>query len=149
MNLKERLMADLKEAMRSRDVPRRGTIRLVRSAIKNAEIEWQRDATDEQILEIIAREAKRRIEAIEAFRQGGREDLVAMEQAELAILEQYLPEQLSQEEIKRVVQQVITELGASGMGQMGPVMRQAMAQLKGKADGRLVNQVAREILSSL
>ena len=149
MNLKERLMADLREAMRSRDVPRRGTIRLVRSAIKNAEIEWQRDATDEQILEIIAREAKRRIEAIEAFRQGGREDLVAMEQAELAILEQYLPEQLSQEEIKRVVQQVITELGASGMGQMGPVMRQAMAQLKGKADGRLVNQVAREILSSL
>ena len=147
MNLKERLMADLKEALREKDAPRKDTIRMIRAAIKNAEIDWQREASDEEVVEIISKEAKRRKEAVEMFRKGGREDLVTAEETGLAVIAQYLPTQLSREEIERTIRLVVAELGATDVGQLGPVMRQAMAQLKGKADGRLVNQVAREILS--
>lgn len=147
MTLKERLMADLRDAMRSRDVFRRDAIRMVRAAVTNAEIEWQREATDEEVQGLIARETKRRIEAVDMFRQGGRQDLVDEELAGIAVLEAYLPEQVSEDEIKRVVRQVIAELGATSMAQMGPVMRQAMEQLRGQADGRLVNQMVRQLLS--
>jgi uncharacterized protein len=147
MNLTERLMADLKEAMRNGDVVRRDTVRMVRAAIKNAEIDRQRSITDEEVLGIIAHEIKKRHESIEQFQQGHREDLVAKEKAELDVLQQYLPAQMSREQVSEVVQQIVTALGATGIAQLGPVMRQAMAQLKGKADGRLVNEVVREILS--
>lgn len=148
MNLHERLMADLKEALRHRDSLRKDVIRMLRAAIRNAEIEWQREATDEEIRGIIAREIKRRLEAVEMFRKGGREDLAAAEEAGIAILKQYLPEQLSREQVVEIVRQVVAELGATGLGDLGPVMRQAMARLKGQADGRLVNEVAREILKA-
>ena len=147
MNLQERLMADLKEAMKSRDASRREVIRMVRAAVKNAEIAWQRAATDQEVQDIIAREVKRRREAIEMFRRGGRQDLVDEEEAQVKILESYLPQQMSRQEIEGVVRRIISELGATSMSQLGPVMRQAMAELKGKADGSLVNQIAREILS--
>jgi len=147
MNLQERLMADLKEAMRSNDVVRRETIRMARAAIKNAEIEWQHAASDQEVLTIIGREIKKRHESIAQFRQGRREDLVAREQAELDVLQQYLPTQLSREQVADVVQRIVAEMGANNPSQLGPVMRQAMAQLKGQADGRLVNEVVREILS--
>ena len=147
MNLQERLMADLKEALRSKDVLRKDAIRMIRAAIKNAEIEWQREATDEEIQGIISREIRHRLEALEMFRKGGREDLVATEEAGIAVLKQYLPEQLSRAQIAVVVQQIVAELGAAGPNELGQVMRQAMAQLKGKADGRLVNEVVREILN--
>jgi len=147
MNLKERLSADLKQAMRDRDAPRRDAIRMVRAAIKNAEIEWQREASDQEVVTILAREVKRRTEALELFRKGGRDDLVAEEETGLCVLKQYLPEQLSQAEIEAVIQQVVADLQASGPSQLGLVMRQAMAQLKGKADGHLVNRIAREILN--
>lgn len=147
MNLQERLMADLKEAMKSHDTSRREVIRMVRAAIKNAEIEWQREASDQEVQDIIAREVKRRREAIALFRQGGRQDLVDEEEAQVKILEAYLPQQMSRQEIEEVIRRIAAQLGATGMGQMGPVMRQAMAELKGKADGSLVNQIAREILS--
>lgn len=147
MSIKERLDTDLKDAMRAGDAVRRETIRMLRSAVKYAEIEWQREASDEDVQTIVAREIKKRNEAIESFQKGKREDLVAKEQAELNILKQYLPEQLSREQIVEVVQRIVSESGASGISQLGPVMRQAMAQLKGKADGRLVNEVVREVLS--
>lgn len=148
MSLSERLMADLKEAMRSKDVPRKEAIRMVRAAIKNAEIEWQREASDQEIVKIISGEIKRRNEALDMFRKAGRDDLVAEEEAGLAALSPYVPEQLSREEIAVVLERVITELAAEGPKQLGPVMRQAMAELKGRADGRLVSQMAREMLDS-
>ena len=148
MNLKERLSADLKQAMRDKDTSRKNAIRMARAAIKNAEIEWQREASDQEVMTIIAREVKRRTEALELFRKGGREDLVAEEELGLQALKQYLPEQLSEAEIEAVVRQVVADLQATGPAQLGAVMRQAMMQLRGKADGHLVNRIAREALSS-
>lgn len=147
MSLQERLLAEMKEAMRTGDTVRRDAIRLLRSAIHNAEIEVQRELTDEEILDIIRRQIKQRNEAIELFRQGGREDLVAIEEAQKGVLEQFLPRQLSQEEIEQVVKEIIAELGATDLKQMGPVMREAMNRLRGRADGKVVNQIVRELLS--
>lgn len=147
MNLKERLMADLKDAMRRGDATRRDTIRMARAAVINAEIAWQHEASDQEVQQLIAQEVKRRVEAIELFRQGGRDDLVRAEEAQLAVLREYLPEQLSREQVTEVARRVIDELGATGPAQMGPVMRRLMAELKGKADGRLVNEVVRGILA--
>ena len=146
MNLQERLLADLHQAMRDKDVPRREAIRMIRAAVQNAEIEWQREASDQDVLDLIAREIKRRLEALEMFRRGGRADLVAAEEAGLHVLQQYLPEQLSREQVVETVQRIVAQLGTTGPSQLGLVMREAMAQLKGKADGRLINEVAREIL---
>jgi len=114
--------------------------------VQNAEIEWQREASDQDVLDLIAREIKRRLEALEMFRRGGRADLVAAEEAGLHVLQQYLPEQLSREQVVETVQRIVAQLGTTGPSQLGLVMREAMAQLKGKADGRLINEVAREIL---
>jgi uncharacterized protein YqeY len=147
VNLKERLMADLKDAMRRGDAMRRDTIRMARAAVINAEIAWQREADDPEVQQVIAQEVKRRVEAIELFRQGGRDDLVRAEEAQLAVLREYLPEQMSREEVIGVVRRVIDEMGATGLAQMGPVMRRVMAELKGKADGRMVNEVVREVLA--
>ena len=147
MNLKERLMADLRDAMRQGDPGRRDAIRMARAAVINAEIAWQREASDQEVQQVIAQEVKRRAEAIELFRRGGRDDLVREEEAQLAILRAYLPEQLSREEVTEVVRRVIDEMGVTGLAQMGPVMRQVMAELKGKADGRMVNEVVRDILA--
>jgi uncharacterized protein len=147
MSLQDRLMADMQDAMRAGDTVRRDTLRLLRAAIRNREIELQRDATDEDVVEVISRQVKQRSESIEMFRQGGRQDLVDAEEAQKAILEEYLPQQLTQAEITAAVQEIVAEMGAADMRQMGAVMREAMSRLKGRADGRLVNQVVREILS--
>ena len=147
MTLKDRLMADMKTAMRQGDTVRRDTIRMTRAAIKNIEIDLQREATDEDVVEVILRQVKRRNEAAEMFRQGGREELAAAEEAQAEILQEYLPEQLTAEEIREVVQEIVDEMGATSMQQMGPVMGKAMSRLKGKADGHLVNEIARDILS--
>lgn len=147
MNLQERMMQDLKQALRDKDEVRKEILRLVRSGINYAEIELQRQATDEEVQQIIAREIRRRNEAIEMFHKGGREDLVAIDERQRSILEQYQPRQLPREEIEPVVQGIVAEFGATDVSQMGAVMRQAMAQLKGKANGALVNKIVREILS--
>lgn len=146
MNMRDRLLADLREAMRAHDGPRKDASRMARAAVKNAEIEWQREANDEDVVKLVAAEIKRRREAIELFRKGNRLDLVANEQAQLVHLTPYLPEQLSSEQVAQIVEKVVEELGASGPGDLGAVMRQSMAQVKGQADGRLVSTVAREIL---
>jgi uncharacterized protein len=147
MGLQQQLLTDMQNAMRGGDVVRRDTIRMVRAAIRNTEIELQREATDEDVLQIISRQVKQRNESIEMFRQGGREDLVAEEEAQKAVLEEYLPDQLSEQEIEEVLREIVTELGANDMRQMGAVMRAAMQRLQGRADGSVVNRIVRDILS--
>jgi uncharacterized protein YqeY len=120
---------------------------MVRAAVKNAEIDLHREATDAEVQDLIAREMKRRTEAVEMFRHANRMDLVTQEESELVILKSYLPEQLSASDVEAVVRKVVAELGATGPAQMGPVMREAMARLKGQADGRAVNEIVRRVLS--
>jgi len=146
--LKQKLVEDLKQALKGGDKVRRSVIRLVMAAIKNAEIARQVTLEDADILSIIAKEARQRRESIEAFRQGNRQDLVAQEEEELAILNQYLPQQMSRGEIIAEARRVIEEVGARGPGDKGKVMPKLIAQLKGKADGREINVVVTELLAS-
>ncbi len=147
--LKQKLTDDLKQAMRGGDEVKRSVIRLVMSAIGNAEIAKQATLEDGDILGIIAKEVRQRQESVEAFKQGNRQDLVAQEEAELAILSQYLPQQLTREEIIAEARRIIDEVGARGPADKGKVMPKLIAQLKGKADGREINSVVTELLQSL
>lgn len=147
-DLKQKLTDDLKQAMRAGDKVRRSVIRLAMAAIKNAEIARHAALDDTDILGIIAKEARQRQESIEAFRQGNRQDLVAQEEAELAVLKEYLPRQMTREEIIAAARQVIEEVGAQGPSDKGKVMPQLIAQLKGKADGREINAIVTELLGS-
>jgi uncharacterized protein YqeY len=146
--LKQKLNDDLKQAMRAGDKARTSVIRLVLAAVKNTEIARQADLDDGDILGIIAKEVKQRSESIEAFRQGNRQDLVAQEEAESAILQAYLPQQMTREEIIAEARLVIDEIGAQGLADKGKVMPRLIAQLKGKADGREINAVVTELLTS-
>ena len=146
--LKQKLMDDLKEAMKGGDKLRRSVIRLVMAAIKNAEIARQADLEDGDILGIMAKEVRKRQESIEAFKQGNRQDLVIQEEAEMAILEKYLPQQMTRDEIIVEARRIIEQVGAQGPGDKGKVMSQIIAQLKGRADGREINAVVTELLSS-
>ena len=148
VSLKEGLNSDLKQAMKSGDNLRRSVLRLLLAAIKNAEIAKRATLEGGDILGIIAKEARQRQESIDAFKQGNRQDLVAKEEAELAVLKEYLPQQMSREEIIEAAQQVIEEVGAQGPGDKGKVMPKLIAQLKGKADGREINAVVTELLGS-
>jgi len=144
--LKQKLTDDLKQAMRTGDTVRRSVIRLVMSAIKNTEIARGGALDDGDILGIIAKESKQRRESIEAFKQGDRQDLVEKEEAELAILEKYLPQPLTREEIVAEAKRGIEEVGAEGPRDKGKVMPKLIAQLKGKADGREINDIVTELL---
>jgi len=146
-NLKQKLTDDLKQAMRSGDKVKRSAIRLLLAAIGNAEIARRAALEDADILGIIAKEVRQRHESIEAFKQGNRQDLMAQEEAELAILQEYLPQQISREEIVEAARRVIEEVGAQGLGDKGKVMPKLIAQLKGRADGREINAVVTELLS--
>ncbi len=146
--LKQKLTDDLRQAMRSGDKVRRSVIRLVMAAIKNTEIAQQATLADADILGVIAKEVRQRHESIEAFKLGDRHDLLAQEEAELAILNEYLPRQMSREEIVAAARQVIEEVGALGLGDKGKVMPNLIAQLKGRADGREINAVVTELLGS-
>jgi uncharacterized protein YqeY len=145
--LKQKLNDDLKQAMRDRDKVKLSVIRLTMAAIKNTEIARQTTLEDADILGVIAKEIRQRKESIEAFKQGKRDDLVAQEEAEMAILEQYLPKQMTREEVLAEARQVIDEVGAQGIRDKGKVMPQLIAKLKGKADGREINEVVTELLS--
>ena len=147
-DLKQKLTDDLKQAMRSGDKTRRSVIRLVMAAIGNAEIARRGALDNADILGVIAKEARQHQESIEAFKQGNRQDLVAKEEAELAILQEYLPQQMTREEIVEAARRVIEELGAQGPGDKGKVMPKLIAQLKGKADGREINAVVTELLQN-
>ncbi|MCK5434182.1 MAG: GatB/YqeY domain-containing protein [Dehalococcoidales bacterium] len=146
--LKQKLTDDLKQAMKSGDKVRRSVIRLLMAAIKNTEIAQQATLADADVLGVIAKEVRQRHESIDAFKLGDRHDLLAQEEAELAILNEYLPQQMTREEIITAARQVIEEVGALGLGDKGKVMPNLIAQLKGRADGREINAVVTELLGS-
>lgn len=147
MSLKERLADDLKEAIRSRDEARKTAIRMVTWAVKNQEVAQGRPLDDLGIIAIIQREIRRRRESIEEFRKGNRPDLVAKEEAELAVLASYLPPAMSREEVAEAARAVIAELGARGPADKGKVMPVLIQRLAGRAEGRLINEVVTELLS--
>ena len=147
--LRQKLSDDLKQAMRGGDKVRRSVIRLVMAAIRNAEIAKQADLDDTDILGVIAKEVRQRRESIEAFKQGDRQDLVAQEEVELTILNEYLPRQMTREEVITAARRVIEEVGAQGSGDKGKVMPKLIAQLKGRADGREINAVVTELLQNI
>lgn len=144
--LKQKLTDDLRQAMRQGDKVTSSVIRLVMAAIKNSEIARQAELDDRDILGVIAKQVRQCQESIDAFKQGNRQDLVAKEEAELAILKAYLPKQMTRQEVVTAASRVIDEVGAQGPGDMGKVMARLMAQLKGRADGREVNAVVTELL---
>ena len=146
MTLREKLMADLKEAMRSRDKMCQSVIRMAMARIKNVEIEKGSDLDDSDVAGVLAKEVKQHRESIAEFSKANRQDLIANEKAELVILLEYLPKQMSREEIVAVVRQAIEDVGAQGLKDKGKVMSKVMPQLKGKADGRTVNEAVTEVL---
>ena len=146
--LKQKLNDDLKQAMRGGDKLRCSVIRLLMAAIKNTEIAQQATLADGDVLGVVAKEVRQRHESIDAFKLGDRQDLMAKEEAELAILNEYLPQQMSREEIVTAARQVIEEVGAQGLRDKGKVMPNLIAQLKGRADGREINAVVTELLGS-
>ena len=148
VNLKEKLNEDLKQAMRSGDTVRRSVIRLILSAVKNAEIAKRGALDNSGILGVMSKEARQREESIEAFKKGNRQDLVDNEAAELAVIKEYLPRQMARDEIVAAARRIIGEVGAQGPRDKGKVMPRLVGELKGKADGREINEVVSELLGS-
>ncbi|GIO85318.1 hypothetical protein J25TS5_22500 [Paenibacillus faecis] len=146
MSLSERLNEDMKQAMKSQDKFKLSTIRMVRATIKNLEIDLKRPLNDNEVLDILSREIKQRKDALQEFEKAGRDDLAAGVRAEAEIIAEYLPEQLSEEEIKVIVQQTIQETGATSKAEIGKVMSALMPKVKGRADGKLVNQAVQQLL---
>lgn len=147
MSLKEKILSDMKEAMKNKDDLRLRVLRAIKTAIGYFEVEGEkREATDEDIQKLILKEIKKRQESIEAYRNAGREDLAKAEEEELKILEEYAPKMLSKDEIVAIVSAVIEELNAT-QKDFGKVMKEVMARVKGSADGKLVNEVVKELLS--
>jgi len=146
MPLAEKLLDDMKSAMKARDELKVSTLRLARCAVKNAEIEKGRELTDEEVIETLTREAKRRREAIEGYEKGGRQELVDKERTELAILTEYLPKQLDEAEIERIAREVAAELGAVGASDKGRMMSAVMPRVRGRADGKVVTQIVDRVL---
>lgn len=147
MTLKEKLMNDFKDAMKSKDEVKKNTINLARAAIKQVEIDTRTELTDDEILPIIAKQVKMRKDALADFEKGGRTDLIDAYKKEIEILEVYLPAQLSEDEIKAVVEETARELGIDGGKQnMGKLMGPVMAKVKGQADGGAVKKVVMEFL---
>lgn len=150
MTLEERLDADLKEAMRSGDTTRKLAIRAVKTAITEARVSGsqQRQLTDEDVLAIIIKQIKQRRDSAAEFAKGNRPDLVAKEEAEIAVLEAYLPKQLDENAIRERAKAVIAELGVTDLKGLGPVMKRLTSELRGQADGQVINRVVRELLSA-
>ena len=147
MSLIERIEDEVKDAMRARDAERRDALRLILSSLQGAAKELQRPLSDDESLQVLQRERKKRIEAAEAFRAGGREEQAAAEEAELAVLQEFMPEPLSEDELEAIVDNVIAEVGATSMGDLGRVMADVMPQVSGRADGSMVSQLVREKLA--
>lgn len=146
MNLSEKLNEDMKQAMKNQDKFRLSVIRMIRSSIKNIEIDLRRSLDDQEVIDILNREMKQRKDSLQDFEKAGRNDLAEAVKAEIAIVSEYLPEQLSEEEIKKIVQDTILETGASSKSEMGKVMGALMPKVKGRADGKLVNRWVQQLL---
>jgi uncharacterized protein len=147
MGLDERLITEMKEAMKGADKLRLSTIRMIRAAVKNKEIDLRRKLEEDEILKVIQGMVRKGQESIDQFKTGGRNDLVEKESKEIEILQSYLPESLSREEILHVIDQCIAETQASSLKDLGKVMKSLIPKLSGKADGKLINQLVKERLS--
>lgn len=147
MSLQDQLSNDLKSAMKARDTVRVDTLRMVRAALQNARIARGEELADEDVAAVLDKEAKKRKEAAEAYAGGGREELAAKERAELAVLRDYLPEQLSEEALKAMVAAVVAETGATSRKDMGTVMKALVPRTRGRADGKLVSALVTAQLS--
>jgi uncharacterized protein YqeY len=150
MSLKEKLNDDMKQAMKDKDAGklRLSVIRMVRANIKNVEIDRKKELTEEEVLDVLAKEVKMRRDSMEEFRKGNRPDLVENLEKEVAVLMEYLPQQMSEEEVRAIVAATVKETGASTAKEMGKVMAALMPKVKGRADGKLVNTIVKEMLNS-
>ncbi|MFP4015436.1 MAG: GatB/YqeY domain-containing protein [Halanaerobiales bacterium] len=146
-SLKEKLLEDMKEAMKSKDKQKLSVIRMARAAIKNVEIDKRKDLEDNEVIEVLAREVKQRRDSITEYEKAGKEDTVSDLNKEIEILSVYLPEQLTEEELEVLVNETISELGATSMADMGKIMGAIMPKVKGRADGNIVNTLVRQKLS--
>ena len=147
MSLIKELESELELAMKQRDTVRRDALRLILSSLRSAEKELQRPLHDEEELQVLQRERKKRIEAVDAFRSAGREGQAEAEEAELEVLEEFMPEPLSEEELEEIVDDAIAETGATSLRDLGRVMADVMPQIAGRADGSAVSQLVREKLA--
>ncbi|HMB18779.1 MAG TPA: GatB/YqeY domain-containing protein [Gaiellaceae bacterium] len=147
MSLIQRLEDELKEAMRERDADRRDALRLILNSLRSAEKELQRPLNDQEELQVLQRERKRRVEAEEAFRAAGREEQADAEDYELEVLEEFMPEPLSEDELEEIIDDAIAENGATSLRDLGRVMADVMPQVAGRADGSEVSQLVREKLA--
>ena len=147
MALKEQLMEDLKDAMKNKNEIKKNTVTMIKAAILQVEKDKQITLEDDAIVEIIAKEAKKRKDAIAEFEKAGREDLINQTNEELAIIKAYLPEELSTEELTKIIEEVIAEVGAETMKDMGKVMQAVKAKTAGRADGKTINEIVKSKLS--
>jgi len=147
MTLKERIKNDIKEAMRAKDTARCDTLRNLSAAIKQVEVDERRELNDSDVEKILMKYAKQREDAIAQFKEGGREDLVAKDQAELDLVNSYLPEPMSDEELETLLRQIVERTGASSMKDMGRVMKEAREAAGSRADGGRISQMVKKILS--
>ena len=144
---KEKLLDDLKTAMKDKDVVKKNTVQMVRAAILQVEKDKQIELNDDQILEVIAKEFKKRNDSLADYEKSGREDLIAQIKEEMAVLEGYLPKKLSEEELTEKVKEIISEVGATSMKEMGLVMKTAKEKLGVTADGKMINEIVKKILA--
>lgn len=147
MSLANKLMEDFKSTMKNKDIIRKNTIIMVRAAIKQIEVDERREVSDEEILDIISKQVKEKRFAIEEFRKGSRDDLVNLTEAEIEILLNYLPKQLTEEEVEAIVMETIKEINATSMKDIGLLMKTIMPKVKGRTDGNIVNRAIKKVLN--
>lgn len=147
MSLENRLMEDLKTSMREKDTIRKNTITMIRAAIKQIEVDERRKPSDEEIIEIISKQLKEKKNVIEEFEKGNRQDLVDLTEKEIEILLKYLPEQLTEEKVRQIVNDTIKDLNATSMKDIGIVMKSVMPKVKGRTDGNIVSKIVKESLN--
>ena len=148
MDIKEKLKDELKQAMRSKDSQRKTTLRMVLAEIKNKEVDLGSELEEPEILGILQKQVKSRQETLEGAREADRPDLIAKAEAEIEILEEFLPQSLSDDELREVVKEVIDQVGAESMADMGKVMGAVMPKIRGRAEGKDANRIVRELLGS-
>lgn len=147
MSLKEKLMEDLKDSMKSKDTIKKNTITMVRAAIKQREVDERIELSEDAILDIISKQLKEKRMAIEEFKKGQRQDLVELTEKEMEILLQYLPKQLSEEEVEEIVIETIKEINATSMKDIGIIMKAVMPKVKGRTDGNIVNKIIKKVFN--
>jgi len=146
MSLKERLLEDLKVAMRDKDVIKKNTVQMARSAVLQVEKDSRITLDDDGVLDIIAKEVKKRRDSLPEFEKSGRQELIDNLKTEIEVLMKYLPRQLTEEELEVIVRQAVQDTGASSARDMGRIMQEVMPKVKGRADGRMINQIVKKIL---